>query len=302
MVSLIARELLLKAAGYSYHQRETYSKEEIKKKIEEIKYLASQKKIPRLTLRKQIIHLENKTNSIFEMDKEILKQKKYESLKVAALKKENVNLKKRLAQAADKDLQKKFDQISFLLGECLSGKKTKQEIALQEKIIKEGKKRLKKEEKVATEMAVKEEPFVVTREIDENKLNIIKQRLLALKQELEISKHFEKEPEVIKNIEEKIKKIEEQIKIYQSGKPRVTVEAGGIKHTLLFEPPAERELKLGEEEKKAKEEEIEKLPLPPPPRMERWNKLLYILPHHCPSTIVFGPFNRLKNDLFNFFI
>ena len=41
-------------------------------RINEIKYLARQKKVPKLTLQKQIVHLEQQLRSIFELERKIL--------------------------------------------------------------------------------------------------------------------------------------------------------------------------------------------------------------------------------------
>ena len=103
MGSLKAKQLLLRAAKYLDKERSKYSKQEIVKKINEIKYLSAQKKVPRLTLRKEIIHLENKLGTVLEFEKDLLKKKKEESTKVKALKKQIVSLKNKLTTYKDKN-------------------------------------------------------------------------------------------------------------------------------------------------------------------------------------------------------
>ena len=55
MVSINAYILLQKAATISLQKWDAVSKQEIQRKINEIKYLSSQKKVPRLSLRKEVI-------------------------------------------------------------------------------------------------------------------------------------------------------------------------------------------------------------------------------------------------------
>ena len=105
-------QLLREVARLYQHERESFSKLEITKKINEIKYLAAQKNVPKLTLRKQIIHLESTLKRILDYEKEISKQKKKESAMISALKRKNKVLLKRLAATEDKDLHKKVNKLS----------------------------------------------------------------------------------------------------------------------------------------------------------------------------------------------
>ena len=59
MASFRTIQLLSRISSIAQREKESFSKTEIIKKINEIKYLSSQKKVPKLTLRKEIIHLEN---------------------------------------------------------------------------------------------------------------------------------------------------------------------------------------------------------------------------------------------------
>jgi len=118
----------MKTAEISQRQRQDFSKMEIVQKINEIKYLSSQKKIPKLTLRKEIIHLENRMGKIFEMNNKIIGRGRRESAKVKALKSQIVGLKKRLAANEEKDLHHKVDRLSHLLGECLAKQDLQKEV------------------------------------------------------------------------------------------------------------------------------------------------------------------------------
>ena len=91
-------------------QVESFSKQEIVKKLNEIKYLTTQKRIPKLTLRKEILHLESKLKKILQLEKRIAKEEKKDSTKVKALKAEVETLKNKLNAAEDKDLAKKVQK------------------------------------------------------------------------------------------------------------------------------------------------------------------------------------------------
>ena len=107
MSSLRARQLLQKAAKEQNITKHTFSKKEIQDKINEIKYLSSQKTVPKLTLRKEIMHLERKLESVFEIEKKLLKTSKHEDTKVQSLKRQITMLKSRLESTQDEDLRKK---------------------------------------------------------------------------------------------------------------------------------------------------------------------------------------------------
>ncbi len=125
MTSLQAFQLLVTAAKVDRKIRETYSRREIAKKMNEIKYLSAQKKIPRLTLRKEVLHLEHKVSRLLELEEKIAKQ---DSIKVEALKKEVAMLKRRLLATQDKDLHKKVEKLSHLLAACLTQKVVSREV------------------------------------------------------------------------------------------------------------------------------------------------------------------------------
>ena len=290
MGSLKAKQLLFKAAKYLDKERSKYSRQEIVKKINEIKYLSTQKKVPRLTLRKEIIHLENRLGSVLESEKELLKHKNEESVKVKSLKKQVLSLKNKLTAYEDKNLDKKVNKLSHLLGEFLAKQGSKADVELSKKFLNELEIKDKKlktklraiESKKEAEETPKHARYPVLREkvaektapLNENEMIRVKElqnRLAFLKKELLQTKDFS--PEQIKIMKEKANLIETKLNQYYEQHPELMsikekkskvvespVKAGEIKHTLMF----------GSEKKEEKKKEPavhEELPLPPPPQM-----------------------------------
>jgi len=235
-----AMQLLVAAARQSQKKTESFNTDEIKKKLNEIKYLSSQKKVPKLSLRKEIIHLENKLQKIFELDKALAAQRKHESAKEGALKRQITILKKKLEAAGDKDIQKKVDKLSHLLGDFLAKRASRQDIHLALAALK-GKKVVEKTEK----------PKPI--QDPQARMRVLQGRLQTLKHELTISKELGKD---VTGIEEKVKLLEG--KLYP-GKKEISVEKAEVKHTVLF----------GDHPIKKEDVHLEKeLPLPPPPRVK----------------------------------
>jgi hypothetical protein len=139
MSSLRAWQFLSIVAQSYQKDRQNFSRQEIVKKINEIKYLSSQKKVPKLSLRKEIVHLETQLSGILDLEKGLLASQKKESAKQAALKKQIAVLKQKLAANQDKDLQKKVDKVSHLLAECLAKKEIGKDVALQGSVVRERK-------------------------------------------------------------------------------------------------------------------------------------------------------------------
>ncbi len=295
-MNLNAYQLLQSSSHHYWQGRQSFSKEEIQKKINEIKYLSSQKKVPRITLRKEIIHLENKLQSIFDLEQAVLQQKKRESEKVLALKRQIQVLQQRLATAADKDLQKKVDRLTHLLGEYLAQKQVQKELYREHRTHPTPKVR-----KRSVARLVLGETEVVSEEM-KSRVRNLQERLQLLKQALEISRGLGKVKEV-QSLQLKIDVVEEKVQQYLQRHPELMVELPEpyipevgveakteeeqleqIKHTILFGLPAsgasgppalgqllgggEKAGGAGEEGAKQEEDlELEKeLPLPPPPK------------------------------------
>lgn len=236
------------AQGYRA-EKETFSRLEIVKKINEIKYLSSQKKVPKLTLRKELLQLEQKLGGIFELERLLVYQKKKESTKVKTLKKEITSLKQRLTASGNTDLLKKVEKLSHLIGESLAGKEVKKEVKFTKSLAKVE----KKQSSLSTTSSGAVRKGSPSEKFDIAQIRLFQERINALKHELNIHEHMEKcDPEKIERLQEMISNIENKFNLYTSKGSAVKV-----KHTLLFDKPVP-----------AKVEKVENLPLPPPPKME----------------------------------
>lgn len=249
MSSLRARQLLQKAAKEQSISKRTFSKKEIQDKINEIKYLSSQKTVPKLTLRKEIMHLERKLESVFEIEKKLLKTSKHEDTKVQSLKRQIMMLKSRLESTQDEDLRKKVGKLAHLLGDALAKSESQKDVELSQNIL-GAVDDIEEQRKVVAQNNVKVE----------KRIRLVMNRLEMLKQELEVNKKLDKgNPEQIKKIVEGISLLEKNLEMYktkyphlrskftigvpvpvkkQEEKPNVEESSpfSNIKHNVLFKP------------------------------------------------------------------
>lgn len=200
----------LAAQAYAQSTRQI-PKEKIRQRIEELKYLSAQKKVPRLSMRKEILHLEELLHSVLNVEHALQKQEKRESAKITLLKKQNEFLHKRLAASEDKDLQRKVDHLTHLLAEIVSHREIKQDVALSEEIV-----------RALPRRAIKEEP---------SSLAELEQRLGSLKELLERKKVDVASSEIIPLLERRIVQVEEKIQQLKEEKQ----EQFPVRHTLLFQ-------------------------------------------------------------------
>ena len=214
------QQLLQKVAKNYANTQQRYSKEEIIGKINEIKYLAAQKKVPKLTLRKEIIHLEDKLQGIFEVEKKILETEKRESAKIRTLKGQITTLRNRIAKSEDKDLQKRVNKLSHLLGECLATHKIAQDVALSKK--------------VAEELNVK--PVAEKKPLAIAKVHALEHRLETLKHM--ITEKGSQDPERAAKLNEKIVLIQKKLQSHGPKQERV-------KHTMMFHTPPPQKKEIG---------------------------------------------------------
>lgn len=223
-------------------QHESFPTEAIAKKLHEIKYLSSQKKVPRLTLRKEIVHLEDQLQSVMDSEK---KEKDKESVTIAALKQQIAILKNKLKAVEDLELDKKVDHLSFLLAEHLARKEVAGEIAMSEAAGTEDSSAQEQDQAMADKAAM------------------LHRRLNALKQELGLHRELQtKKPEEMREIEEKIRAFEDHLRQFYEEHPELGSWDGStpeVKHKMLFPQEIVEEIKEAEQE----------LPLPPPPKMGR---------------------------------
>lgn len=263
-----ALQLLTDVAHEYQRERETFSTAEITARINEIKYLSAQKKVPKLSLRKEIVHLENKLATVVDIEQRLAKHKKQDSVKEKTLKGRIKELQSRLAAAEDKDMQKKLDHLSQLLGDYLAKKTTEEEVKAAIAELK-----LVQAEKIKP--MARGEPETVLRSIEvpanmQPRIKELQQRLEMLKGELELLRILKKDSRA-KGVAEKIVLLGQKLNEYV--KPEVWIEEKivepvlekkEIKHTLLFEALPSSELPPD------KDLELEKeLPLPPPPRIKK---------------------------------
>ncbi len=256
----LARQVLLRTASRYQSEQQKFSREEILKKINEIKYLSAQKKVPKLTLRKEIIHLQNKLEGIAQVEESILRQKKQESVKIKALKKENEKLRKQVALSGDKNIQKKVDKLSHLLGECLAKTDLKQDVALHKKIVEEANSVMNdSEDKVSK---IKNQVSRIKALLEKQKANpkaqILLQRVSMIEQYLDNISSSSQDKEK----EQRVAQVQEKL-MQKSQEPEIVVEKPEVKHRLLLHGQ-----KLSEEVNAISQEAEKELPLPPPPRME----------------------------------
>lgn len=293
-----AYQLLTETAREYHHQRETFSTAQISARINEIKYLSAQKKVPKLSLRKEIVHLERQLSTVLDVEQQMLSQKKHESAKVKSMKKQITELHSRLAAAEDKDVQKKLDRLSQLLGDYLAKKTTEEEVKTAIAELK-----LVKTEKEKTVTATKTAAPVEINKDLQSRIDVLQQKLKMLKGELELLKILKKDSRAV-GVAEKIALLEGKLNEYRTptkvpiepaaAKPEVVVEKPEIKHTILFASPPEKkqepaitaevienepewvtttvERKKEASSLKITDEDLEleaELPLPPPPKMKK---------------------------------
>lgn len=266
MSSLQAYQLLVNAAKLYQAERETFSKEEIIRKINQIKYLSEQKNVPVMDIKKEILHLQNKFGYLGELEKRFNQQRKSESVKVNALKKEITELKKKLALAKEKDLHKKVEKLSFMLGEILAKQGSKIDVELSKKVVEE----IKKDRKLPFFPVVKIDRKMLTKMEELKLVNSLRKKLKDLKEEMSLNSGS---PEKIQLLQNKIDLIERKLEPYyqkypefEFDVPRVEVEIQKniqatnieIKHDVLFD-------------RKLPERFVSKneLPLPPQPKRRR---------------------------------
>lgn len=301
MSHLKSKKLLTKAAKVQRNMKEKISRKEIEHKISEIKYLASQKDVPKLSLRKEIIHLENKLENVFEMEKKLLHKKQNESSKISSLKRQIDILKTRLEHAQDDELREKVSKLSHLLGDALAKSQSQTDIKLSKEILS-----IMDEVEKAKRSANKDNKLISKRVV------MVLHRVKSLKHELEINQKLKKgDPERLKKISTNLNALEQRLEAFKAKNPQLfatMVDAPDpnreekVKHSMLFSAEGEEKnpeekiddskIKLpdkGQENivtpqepitpvgppsptmnsEELNEEMIHELPLPPPPKIRK---------------------------------
>lgn len=278
MASLKAMQLLGKAARTYQAKTQALSKDEITKKINQIKYLSEQKNISRFTIKKEIMILENQLQGIIQLEKQLQQRKKEDSSKELLLKKEISLLKNQLAACGDKELPHKVDKLSHLLAEFLAKRGTAEDVELSKKAL--------EELKVQVELPQKKKKSAVPASTEPSSINlsILCSRLDALKHEFNLMKALKKDPAKINEMESKIKLLESKLDRYCpvgkiavvtptveiKSEPTLVLSPPEIKHDILFGAPPlplpPPQFSIGA---KVGPSLAHELPLPPPPRYRR---------------------------------
>tara|TARA_Y100000034_G_C6821595_1_gene370074 strand:+ start:205 stop:981 length:777 start_codon:yes stop_codon:yes gene_type:complete len=248
---------LTKLSKLSHQQKRSFSKQEIIKKMNEIKYLSAQKKVPKLTLRKEILHLETKLEGIFQLENKLLKSKKHESVKVTSLKRQITHLKKKLSTCEDKNLHQKVDKLSHLLGDNLARTETKKDAKAVARSVKRRK------------------------NLQEKNIELFKtlsKRLSALKHELNILRQIEeKNPVKVAELQQKVYLLTQKLKEYQEKHPECMVQEieielppiEEVQHQFLVHESIAKSNQFQVVDSNKVDQELEQeLPLPPPPKIK----------------------------------
>lgn len=268
MSSLQAYQLLLSAARLYQAERETFSKEEIQRKINRIKYLSEQKNVPVMDIKKEIVGLQNKFGCLEKLEKKVSQQKKNESIKINALKKEVAELKRKLSVAKEKDLHKKVEKLSYLLGEILARQGTKIDVGLSRKVVEE----IKKDKKLPFFPVVKLDKKMLTKVEELRLINSLRKKLKALKNELAANTASREKVQQLRN---KIDLVEKKLEPYylkyqevESEVPSVEVRVDIQKSLPKPEAEIRHEVLFGQKPL-PKTEPAAGMHLPPPPQPKR---------------------------------
>jgi DNA repair exonuclease SbcCD ATPase subunit len=210
MLSLKPKQLLLKAAKLS-QKEEKISGREIEKKINQIKYLTSIKKIPKTALRKEITRLEKHLKSVFLLEKKLKENEKEKSKEITALKKQLRELRQKISVSKDATLTKKIEKISHLLGDLMAKETAKKEVRFEET-----------KRKIEEKFSQKPAPVLTLKKIDE-----LQEKIIILK------KSGKCPPEKIAQLKRRLSILETKLPI------RTISRKNTIKHRMLFGPLAE---------------------------------------------------------------
>jgi hypothetical protein len=294
MGALRSIQVLLTVAKHLEKERLSFSRQEIVKKMNEVKYLSAQKKVPRLTLRKEIIHLENRLKGVFDFEKKLHKQEKADKGKMSSLKRQVTILHKKLDACQDKDLNKRLEKISHLIGEFLAKHGTEIDVELSRQLMEE----LKiKEKKVKIKKVKKPQQTVKTVKTlsseEKNRIEQLHRRLKALKQQIDIDEELgNKDQKQLEVLDHKVLILEEKLEEYYKKFPELIKEHNKVdevenvvvnspievkeevKHTILLgsnvSSSTKDDLIMGsvpQYDIKTDQELESELPLPPPPRI-----------------------------------
>jgi hypothetical protein len=208
MSGILAQQLLIKVSQHSMEQNEIMSKEIIHKKLADIKYLASQKKVPKVSLRKEIMHLENQLESVFKLEDMLLKTRKQETARTSALKRQIKDLKKKVTLLHDKDLKKKVATLTHLLGDKLA----KHDVVKRAGMINP----YPPQPTIPPQGYPTQHHGQIVVDTSATRIKTLEKRIQALREELEINKNLTEIPEEqVKALENQINYMEQKLQEFQ---------------------------------------------------------------------------------------
>ncbi len=245
MALVIAQQLLVKLARQSLRQKEVFSKEKVKRKLADIKYLAAQKNIPKLSLRKEILHLEEQLQGVFQLEELLLSMKKQEATRTAAYKRQITELRNKLAKYQDVQLHRKVEKLTHLMGSALAEEEIKKDVEKTEPI--------PLWQPAGNPEEHRTLPFSpLDGNLTASRALVIQQRLTALRHELEITKTLKNIPsERVKTLEAQIFLLKQKLQEFQEKHPELLAqqimplvvqepefitEEKKVKHIMLLSP------------------------------------------------------------------
>ena len=252
-MTLKAKQVLVKAAKLTQQKEEKINKKEIEKKINQIKYLSGKKKISKVTLKKQINSLEKQLKGVLLLEKKLKTNKKKDDKKIQDFKKQIRSLKKKLVHAKDVSLRKKVNKLSHLIGDLVAKQDVKKEVTFEKK----KNKLVSHSEKITVE-----------------KIYELKKRLVKIRDSGKYS------PDKIDLMEKKLFEMEKKLDLSPqalptspTGIPRgempMIKDKAPVKHKLMFGPEQKEAIKEIKPKLDKLEDDIDELPIPPPPRIKK---------------------------------
>ncbi len=237
MAHLKTQHLLFRLASSFYTEKEAFSKQEILQKINEIKFLSEQKKVPRFQLQKEIIHLEHKLNVVFALEQQLAHQRRHESSRVAALKREISNLRTKLALTQDPEFSARVEKMAHAMGTIMAQRETKSMVDVATQDIT----RLQKLTELESKLERLESLVEIQRRLEPGKAAILDARIREIKAKLGHP--------VDTSVVEVAAESQDNIS----------------RHKILFTLPAVEQQKFESADMESEKE----LPLPPPPKGKR---------------------------------
>ncbi|MBT4651053.1 hypothetical protein HOC13_00870 [Candidatus Woesearchaeota archaeon] len=229
MSALKAKKLLFNLAKASEQQLIRIPRREILVKINEIKNMAKNKKVPQAVLQRKIINLEKHLQDVLSLEKEFKIKEKRHSHQLSTFKSQLKDLRKKLAAAKSPELRARLNKLHHLVGDTMAKHEVKKEVADHKTLA-----------KIPLRLPVP----------PEEKIRILEEKLTKIKESGKYSTeemhHFE---ERINNLKEKISPPLLEVKHKMTFGPQVAVH---VDESLP-------ELEIG----------IEHLPMPPPPKIKK---------------------------------